>query len=92
MSRSIFIHTHSLFLSHHTTPHYTTHTPAYTFIRAHTVASHSYGIMLQDMMRFVEDNGFSPENPLSLVGHSMGGKLALLYSLMFGQNVARCVV
>jgi pimeloyl-ACP methyl ester carboxylesterase len=49
----------------------------------------NYEVMMHDVVDFVEENGL---DKVSLMGHSMGGKLSMNYALHFPQKVENLVV
>jgi len=51
--------------------------------------THQYTDMCQDLIEYVDAHGI---DNLHLMGHSMGGKLAMIFSLLYPERVARMVV
>lgn len=50
---------------------------------------HTYDLMAEDLKEFFEDNFL---NDVNLIGHSMGGKTALLFSDKYPQYIAKLMV
>ena len=65
--------------------------------RNHGLSAHSDTFCLEsmcvDLDEFVADHGLAedPSSPLILIGHSMGGKVNMLYSLLRGHQVTGCI-
>lgn len=49
----------------------------------------SYQLMAEDLAEFVEDRGF---DEFAIMGHSMGGKTAMVYAMRFDQGLDQLVV
>jgi len=62
-------------------------------LRNHGKSSHSdifnYEVMSKDLIRFLDDNNIKHPN---LIGHSMGGKLALYFSSKYQSTIDKTVV
>ncbi len=52
-------------------------------------AMHTYSLLAKDLLSFVELKGL---NQIALIGHSMGGKVAMTFAHMFPEKVSRLIV
>lgn len=51
----------------------------------------NYELMAQDLLGYLDNKGLAKEKSLSLVGHSMGGKTAMVFASMFPELVHQLV-
>ncbi len=64
-------------------------------LRNHGLSPHSndftYQLMSDDILEFCEDHSFLPESVI-IIGHSMGGKVAMLFALQHPEYIYKLIV